>query len=391
MRDQRLTRRRARGFTMVELLVAGFLSAVVLISVYFVFTASSRQYYRQEQIVQMQEGMRFALEYLKTDLRNAGRLSVVNGQSTGLERDPGLCYQVRQRGVQLFDDEAGAGVPEVLRAAPNLVNPDRLRLLVDASGGSPLSTARIVGANVIANRGQEQGSRTARAVVNSQGRFEATFRVGDFLYLEATNAKQSDLIPITEVRHGASPTVTTSRPTCMGAGVCDGGGCMMVPVQLVEYAVAEDPEDAARTHLYRRVLNAQSPEDDPRSALILAEYVVDLQVWGTYDNHAIGQPPRVPVDANPSDDVGNWPEGASEAGRMNKSPERLRAMNLVLASRTPREDEEFRVSVGRAVPAGARVAADRTWFDLDDDLDTGLARVATLRVTVETPNLNTGM
>ena len=70
---------RNRGFTFIELLVAGFLGAIVLVTTYLIFTANSRQYYVQEQIVQMQEGMRFAVEYLKGDLRSAGRLVVVNG------------------------------------------------------------------------------------------------------------------------------------------------------------------------------------------------------------------------------------------------------------------------------------------------------------------------
>ena len=43
----------------MELLVAGALSGVVLVAVYFVFIASSAQYYVQEQLVQME------LQFLK--------------------------------------------------------------------------------------------------------------------------------------------------------------------------------------------------------------------------------------------------------------------------------------------------------------------------------------
>ena len=82
-------RRRAAGFTMVELLIALFLSSVVMLAVYFVFISNTEQYYRQEQIVQMQENMRFALEHLKNDMRNAGRLTVVNGNNAN--PDPGFC------------------------------------------------------------------------------------------------------------------------------------------------------------------------------------------------------------------------------------------------------------------------------------------------------------
>ena len=147
----RKQRSRRGGFTFVELLIAGFIGAVVLVVTYLVFTANSRQYYVQEQIVQMQESMRFAVEYLKNDLRSAGRLSVVNGINrfdgrNQLGRDPQFCrFRSGYQAIELFEER---GTPNVLMRYDNLLRPDRLRLLVDASGGAPLTVNRIQGQTV---------------------------------------------------------------------------------------------------------------------------------------------------------------------------------------------------------------------------------------------------
>ena len=81
-------RRRANhGFTFVELLVALLFAGIIMVAAYLVFISASRQYYVQEQVVQMQESMRFAMEFLKNDLRGTGRLTVVNGIEVGARLD----------------------------------------------------------------------------------------------------------------------------------------------------------------------------------------------------------------------------------------------------------------------------------------------------------------
>ncbi|MEZ4471150.1 MAG: prepilin-type N-terminal cleavage/methylation domain-containing protein [bacterium] len=132
-------RRRPAGFTMVELMMALLLSSIVLLAIYFVFISNTEQYYRQEQIVQMQESMRFALEHLKTDLRNAGRLTVVNGTPRGT--DAGFCRpQEGLTAIRLFDNELTGDRPDfpaIVADIGNRIRPDRLRLLVDGSGATP--------------------------------------------------------------------------------------------------------------------------------------------------------------------------------------------------------------------------------------------------------------
>ncbi|MCA9557152.1 MAG: prepilin-type N-terminal cleavage/methylation domain-containing protein [Myxococcales bacterium] len=392
MTRRSLARARAAGFTMVELLLAVFLSAIVLVAIYYVFIANSQQYYRQEQVVQMQEGMRFALEYLKTDLRNAGRMAVTNSTDP-LRRDPGLCAAVQGiNGVVLADDTAGGQVPAILANAPNAVRPDEVTMLLDVSGSVPLATRRVAGATVLVLPEDRQLTGEARSMLASQARFENTWRAGQFVRIHALASDAKDFAVVTDAQYnGGAPTVTLGRNTCLPTGVCDAGGCLINPVEQVRYRLRADPADATntKTDLHREVVDARNA-NNVLEDLIVAEYAVDLQVWGTYDvrGDLPGAQPDVTLDEAPQDDVGNFPGFAAEGAAMAARPERLRALNVLLATRTPREDPELLVALNLNNP-NARRAADRVWFELDPNID-GFARVATMVSEVATPNLVRG-
>ena len=71
---QRL-RQKQRGFTLVELMIALFISSIAILSIYEVFRSNTRQYYVQEQQLEMVESTHLALEFMKEELQSAGRLS----------------------------------------------------------------------------------------------------------------------------------------------------------------------------------------------------------------------------------------------------------------------------------------------------------------------------
>ncbi|MCA9545236.1 MAG: prepilin-type N-terminal cleavage/methylation domain-containing protein [Myxococcales bacterium] len=378
-------RARARGFSLVEIMVALLISAIVLLTVFFVFITNTEQYYRQEQVVQMQERMRFAMEYLKNDLRNAGRLTMVNGN---LVVGPQQVQGVKAvQALELFEEDVAPGN---LGQNGNGLRPDRLRILVDASGGVPLGVTSVSPDRVTVSPELQQRGAAAKQLVaaGARERFEALFADGSYVYLLHPPSGRYSMVPVrSSTFQDAGPTIEITEDSLMGA-TCGAGECMVNPVQIIEYRVAVDPDDAQRTNLYRRPIHAVTEQPmDP--AVIIAEYVVDMQLWGTYD---IGVPglPQIPADPNPTDTQGNWPAG-TESARLNQSPHRVRAMNVLLAVRTPREDKSFVAAPGRAVAADQRVAADRTWFDVLPGDDTGLARVSTLVSEVETPNLNRGI
>ena len=61
-----------KGITLIELLVALIISAAVIGGIYRVFVAQTRAYTVQEQVVEVQQGTRSAMEILLRDLRMAG-------------------------------------------------------------------------------------------------------------------------------------------------------------------------------------------------------------------------------------------------------------------------------------------------------------------------------
>lgn len=377
-----------KAFTLIELMIAALLSGMVLLAIYFVFISNTEQYYRQEQIVQMQERMRFATEYLKNDLRNAGRLAVVNG--TANDTDAGFCRsQAGLTAIQLFEDDGD--IPAVLSRGANGLAPDRIRLLIDSSSAIMLTTDAISGQEVRIAAAAQQGTAEARTLVDpgSTTQFESMFKVGYYLRVHNIDRGQTDLVPIAGVATGAKPTIQLTRAPCIDVSAC-AGRCDVNPVQLVEYRVRSHVNDADRTQLVRQVLDAENGNivDGP---LIIADYVVDLQLWGLYDTRAAGvKVPVVAVDPDPRDTIGNWPGGADEDTVINRRPQRLRGVNVLLATRTQREDPKFTVAPGIADQADTRAAADRLWFDLDANVD-GYARVTTLLSVVSTPNLYRGL
>lgn len=384
---------------MIELLVAGLLSSMVLLAVYFVFIGNTTQYYRQEQIVQMQESMRFALEYLKNDLRNAGRLGLIRG--AGLNRDPRLCTdRANLAALTLCEDDADPALAR-LRANGNGLDPDRIRMVGDSGGGVTLKTSRVRPDVVVLAPAAEQATVEARSIVGSRRRLERMFGPGALLAVRAPgHANSLDVVEVESLAFNAGgSTIRLAEPLCNDpAGVVSpalaacSGECLVSPVQIIEYAVEPDPdprrEREGATRLVRRVLPAEAvattcdEREEPLEALEMAEMVVDLQLWGMYVD--LGRL-ALPDDADPTDDLGNR-AGANEQAVMTANLEQLRSLTVMLAVRTPREDPEYTVAVGRADAPNARVQADRSWFEMDPAPGTGLARVTTLTATVDAMN-----
>jgi len=237
-------------------------------------------------------------------------------------------------------------------------------------------------------------------MVASETAFVSIFKPGYYLFV-ASASGFSDMVPIDAVTFDTNgPYVELSDALCplSGGGSmaadCFGGNCLAAPVQLVEYAIVEDPEDEEKTNLVRRIMDARLPAEAlPSTDLVISEYAVDFQVWGMYDTRPTfalaGAQPSIPEDEEPTDDVGNI-ESDLESSVMNARPQRLRALNLMLAIRSPREDETFLVAPDIRLVPEDRLPADRTWFELNERDGSGFARVVTMRADVETPNLYRG-
>jgi prepilin-type N-terminal cleavage/methylation domain-containing protein len=69
---QAKTSLKEEGFTLVELLVAMLIGAVVLTAVMTSFQSQHNTYLTQDQVVEMQQNARVAMSVLKGDIRSAG-------------------------------------------------------------------------------------------------------------------------------------------------------------------------------------------------------------------------------------------------------------------------------------------------------------------------------
>ena len=61
-----------KGMTLIELLVAMIICGMVIAGIYRVFIAQSKAYTVQDQVVEVQQSVRSAMEILLRDLRMAG-------------------------------------------------------------------------------------------------------------------------------------------------------------------------------------------------------------------------------------------------------------------------------------------------------------------------------
>ncbi len=76
--ERRAPRRRARGFTLVEIMVAVTIGLIILVAVAQLFATSRATYSLEEGLARVQENGRFAMEFLARDLRMAGYAGCLN-------------------------------------------------------------------------------------------------------------------------------------------------------------------------------------------------------------------------------------------------------------------------------------------------------------------------
>jgi type IV pilus assembly protein PilW len=80
-----------QGFTLIELIVAMAIVGVALGSIYGVFISSNRSYHTQDEVAEVQQGVRVGLAFMVRDLRLAGldplgpAMDAVDGQGAGMK------------------------------------------------------------------------------------------------------------------------------------------------------------------------------------------------------------------------------------------------------------------------------------------------------------------
>lgn len=386
-----------KGFTMVELLIGTFLASVISLAVFSVFINNSNYYGQQLDQTQAQSSLRFAMEFLKSEFRNLGRMSVTN---TDLRvRDPLYCGNLQYQGLSHFDNDAGGDNYQVNQALNrNGISPDRLQALIDMSSATPLMIRSLNGSTITLAPSIAQGSLEARRLtgLGAEKRFTQLFDSNSLTRITNLSTGQYDLIQTNDAQlvNGIG-RITLSTPPCTYLA-CETGACVVNPVHWVEYAVLTHEVDAERSYLGRRRLSLDDASVIPDSNLVIADYIVDFQVWGHFDTRGqssnnigekvLARVPTLPEDKEIRDDRGNWDPNQPETQRFEFWAHRLRGFNILLAARAARVDPKLTVNFNRE----GMGAQERKTILLERSPETGRAYVSTLVGAIENPNYYRG-
>lgn len=386
---ERKARRRA-GFTLVELMVALTISAIVIATIFTLVGASARSFHEQQRVGQTQLSTRLGLDRLRRDIERAGLHGTPDSRQ---ERNGGIAPSRVLSAVQLTDNDPAsrAALTAIPAISANTVQADRLVL----TGNYQTSDSYLV-------RGFDGAGSSAQLQVTWQA-FLRSF--GDFndttppIALDANLFREvfapGRLVHITTVagNHffvtvtgssliGAGPTAQASvqfTPPLPIGGLAVGGlaeGAMIAPLSQVEYALQTPPPDIGaigdlavtgpNTALVRTELNLGGGA--PLSERTILEWAIHFDVDAIVDTAAIGGAPALQF----------FDDGAAQA-RVAAAPGRTRALVVEIGARTAEQDARL----PWVAPApGAGLSMFRVFTDRP-----GAARVRTGRLEVSLPNL----
>jgi type IV pilus assembly protein PilW len=142
------------GFTLVELLVAMVIAAVVLSGVYAAYRRQVASYVGQEQVVEMQQNLRNAMYYMQRSMRMSG----FDPQNTGLMGfvanfdapydTLGASTDASRVAFALDNDEDGVRDANEVELVAYRLNGDQLQKLTFDEGAPPAASWETVADNV---------------------------------------------------------------------------------------------------------------------------------------------------------------------------------------------------------------------------------------------------
>jgi prepilin-type N-terminal cleavage/methylation domain-containing protein len=398
--------RRARGFTIVELLVSIVVAGVALVGIYFYYSTVQHAMREQARISQAQLNARLGLELIASDIQRAGYLATPNSR-----RDPSICVNsaVHLQPVVFRNGAAGrvyaqGDLTDPSQAIPNPaanvnINPDDVKLFGDYLNASEYlaetidpatSTVKLqpmlryedpveadgFGGSAIATMTDQEFAMLfpntgLLRVVNRHG-------FGQFVRITGTTGFAQRTVRVTPapIRYGP-------LEPCGVEGFCE--GCRVNVVNGVWYRIEVDPGDPLKTDLVRYYLDqAQQPILATREVVV--EYAVDLQLW--FRAAVAAGAGAVPFVVNTVEDVpadnlvmvggaGVVPDGTGAA-----RPESLRSAVVRLTVRTRLEDSKFFFAQVQRTNPATRIRG----FDIAPGAP-GAAHVRTYTTEVELPNI----
>ncbi|HOU52692.1 MAG TPA: hypothetical protein PLQ97_02045 [Myxococcota bacterium] len=319
------------GLTLLEVLIAGAVSMILIVSVYAVYSASSRGYQVHRQVLGAQQQVRFGMDQLVRDVSLAGFLGTPDSQA-----DPNVCPKPagRLRGVVIQEGGPTNGNPRLV--------PQSITLF-----GAFWSQVIYFSESAIGNQVVLQSGATGAPFPATEEEFDRIFTPGRFLRI--VNADQFEMyVPIQNASfQNRLITLQSPLPTAVPPDFCGvqglGVGLEVNVVGYVRYSLQLDPGEQGKVDLIREEIDGSDPalaRVVNRSAVRVAEYVADLTFLDfTLDVDRTRRQPTLQVLASLEDlqATGNQLLDLSDAAR----PQDLRAVTVMLTTRTQEEDESF--------------------------------------------------
>jgi len=353
--------------TLVELLVGMVVGAILLGSIYYVYTVSARSYRMEEEVVRAAETLRFAMDQVQRDIAAAGFLATPDSDS-----DENVCPKPANRLLGIYFERVGDTY--ALAQNPN-IRPSSVTLFGAYPSANVYFTESIIG-----NQVTLQPSANYPA---SQAEFDAIFNSNHLLRI--VNSEQYEMYyRITSANWGArTVTLESAPPISVPPDFCGvqgfGVGLEVNVVGYIRYSIRRDERNGAPTDGDGTVTKLDLVREEltpdrqvvSGSRLIVGEYVVDMQFYDfVVDNDLTGRDPNLYIYPNIEDVVDQAGNGVLSSASTSR-PQDLRFVTVALSVRTAHEDP----GLARTPRAGAHAPFDR--YDADIGLF-GAARVLSL-------------
>lgn len=331
------------GLTLIEILVGLVIGVILLGSIYYVYTVSSRAYRMENEIIRASENLRFGLEQLRRDIAAAGFLATPDSAA-----DDNVCY-APTRLLGIYFERQG----DTYESSRNVnIKPAAVTLFGAYASPNVYFTESIIGNTVTLQPG---GNFPA-----SESEFNAIFN-SKYL-LRIVNAEQFEMYyPIVSADYNTRRIILAGAPPiAVPPNYCGiqgyGVGLEVNVVGYVRYILRRDlredaPKDGNGTVTKIDLVREELAYDRtviPGSRVIVAEYVADLSFYDfVMDNDLTGRDPNLVVYTN-IEDVVNDAGGGLLSSQTGSRPQDLRFVTVVLTTRTEHEDP----SLGHVARAG---------------------------------------
>ncbi len=389
-RPRTSTRRTRRaGFTLIEMMVALTIGAMVIATVYTIGASAARHFQEQQRVSQLQLSVRLALDRIRRDVARAGFHGTMDSQT-----DPtcGPPPAVRIRGLSVTEPGPTADLAGMPGFVPGQGQSDVLDISGNFRTGDTYLVREWSGARLELQT-MWQGYRRSFSADPSSNTIDvplvqATFAPGTPLLVRGGGGARiwatSGGANANAVGTNATINTTLGFPAdCSRVPGMEGwcqNGCTVAPVSVVRYEIVTAPPalqpriplaTGPNTVLMRTEINPNGGAviDGPTPVL---EYAVHFDIDTFLDTAGVGGAPSLLQLQNDAAAV------AATAAR----PDRIRGVRISIAARTPEHDTHLSELVAPLGDGTPRV------FAVFPAPRAGAARVRSAYTEVFLPNMS---